>query len=661
MNLTRSNSSSGVPPVGFVSSASRTETPLGTGRPMRTGRSQNGQQRRPATAATVVTAPVDLSRFGNRHSFLTRPFETKQDLLPGASKAELESTRIAALPVAGTAASGMRGSESFQVVRPGSALSTTTRDINASVSDVWGVLRSSESEKVYTSETYAASIELSGEKNKGQAPARTVQRRVSSAASWQRLSRPSRSQLADVSSSHFVMPLERVRQLQSDSEACKAFMKGVKLSQEDARRKAQEKMLAQAPTPIKSPEPAMSLSGDATFSALSAAAAFFERATAVRQLAEKRARRDGVHARREQSLCTKLIRTVEDLERPNEVLTLRAKLTELEILRNSWSVMTVIALFSAETHMRFQRDLWHSGSLRAAQLSSCSASFALRSICSKRLQWELRHCAKFLWKVWTLYRPKVRRMRKSRSADLIQKFLAAVKSSTHVVVAISHFMKTVRNVQSHIRSGRCMREIRVSLAHQQAIRGILLSQSADTARIGILTQQFQQKEAEILGRKTGTRVTKSIKIAELRAEVDYELSRLHRRSNKTSVDLLQKNQNVLLAIVDAALKKRLEDYSKQLGRYAKAVVRYIENMDDLRQRGLVPLRAKRTKTSAVEAELARSVRPREATMNVKKMGHPRESTIVIPQPPVRPFFHSLFSFEEIQSFIDDALDELGVS
>jgi hypothetical protein len=304
------------------------------------------------------------------------------------------------------------------------------------------------------------------------------------------------------------------------------------------------------------------------------------------------------------------------------------------------------------------------GPERTARLNSCSAAHALRRICNEVLFRMMKRSAKLLWNIWITFRPRVRLRRKLLSAKLISKFLHAMKYTTVFVVALSNFMKTVRGVQAHLRGGRGMRGTRLALARQQILRGVPLSQAADTARAAALTQQFEASQAEILSRKAGARVSKCIKIAELRAEHDRELAIINRRSCKSSVDVLLANQSILFSLVDSAVARRLQDYSKQLARYAKALVRYIETMDDLKARGLVPKRKmKKVVRSAAEIELEQSMRPKGKPAQETKVlkSNVAKLKVDIPSLPVRPYFHALFTFDEMQALFDEALDNLGVT
>ena len=650
-----------VPPVSLSRSASFSRvTPHDTAR----DRSRPQTLRRPMTAVTVVTAPVSLDRFGSKKSFLNPPPRDERGTSQvDESVAQLEALRLVAPSRDGFVDRSLPPTKSFVLVRPGSALSQTTRDINASVGDVWSVVRSEGASSLRLGvDRYVAVAEHKTQLDAGN-PSQSVKRRGSSAATWRRLSTRGNSFDGNLveASAQLVMPLEKVRQLQTNAEARRVFMKSITDAQEAARHRPPPSPALSA-SPVKLSEPEISLSGDATLAAMSAAATFFQRATDVRHVAEKVERERGVRSRQQLSMCTKLVRTVEDLERPQEVQALRVRLTEVDIRRNSWNVMVIIATLNAEIFSRFLREMWQCSSLRASQINSSPASYALRAICTRRTQWQLQRTGKYLWRMWMVFRPRVRRRRKTTSIDLIHNFIGAIKKTTRVVVAISHFLKTIRRVQAHVKCGRAMRAIRVDMAHRQVLRGITRSQERDTAKIAQLKEEFERREAEILSKKTGTRVTKSVKIAELRADLDQDLSRLCRRSSPENIDTIMKNEKILMSIVDEAVARRLDDYKKQLTRYARAVVRYIEEMNDLRRRGIISARFRRARILPAQHLLAKSSwnGGKEPLSPSKKAQSTQRKDVQIPQPPVRPYFLSLFSLDEIQQHIDDTLDELGV-
>ena len=85
-------------------------------------------------------------------------------------------------------------------------------------------------------------------------------------------------------------------------------------------------------------------------------------------------------------------------------------------------------------------------------------------------------------------------------------------------------------------------------------------------------------------------------------------------------------------------------------------------MNDLRRRGIISARFRRARILPAQHLLAKSSwnGGKEPLSPSKKAQSTQRKDVQIPQPPVRPYFLSLFSLDEIQQHIDDTLDELGV-
>lgn len=389
---------------------------------------------------------------------------------------------------------------------------------------------------------------------------------------------------------------------------------------------------------------------------------YFAAASRMTQDIEKQRRGHAALERHEMLRCARLIRAAEDIEKVDVMRSKQFTDVQIEVRVNFFATTSILAAhmgswFGAIAKRHKQQQLQHQQQQQQPQQLSMSITSSsavdkssslrhqvastriLRLVngCSALIQLRqdaaLKACARAIWGMWLLCRARIRTRRKRLSIALVRRFISHRRDTMKFVVAVNHYLDTVRYMQSVWRGTMMLRSLRHDLAIRQFQLFLTRLIKEDVARVATLKAQCRQKECEIANRKGVPRLVKSQWITELKKETEADIAASQIRARKA--EALRERQDTVTLLVELALTKKHHDYHQQVGRYAKALSSYVREINALKSKRImvVQRRTRRATSSAtnnnnkpLQSQSSQRASPKHASFHTPKGGNSSTGT-----------------------------------